>query len=223
MSLQNRLIILAPHHDDESLGCGGFIASQTRDGAHAELIVMTAGWSGITTRGETKQAKNRIRENETRQAARILGISSVRFLRKEDRATANDAHLVHELAGLIQRAQPTTILAPHRDEGDSEHRLLYHATAEAIWLAREGAIWPDIPPARSIVRALFYEVWTPIVKPTKVVDISSTVAQKQQALACYTSQLARRDYTRAVLGLNAYRGALAGVDYAEGFMEQCFE
>ena len=68
------------------------------------------------------------------------------------------------------------------------------------------------------VDALGYELWTPIARPDRLVDISGHMERKLEAVRCYRCQLEYWPYDRAVEGLNAYRGALfEGVAYAEAF------
>jgi len=93
------------------------------------------------------------------------------------------------------------VYAPHPGDDHPDHAAVGRAVADVVR-----------------VEALGYEIWTPIAKPDRIVDISEHMTRKLEAVLCYASQLEYWPYDRAIEGLNAYRGALfEGVAYAEAF------
>jgi len=146
-----------------------------------------------------------------------LGVKKFIFLRKNDRAIYADQTLLFDIVKTIQTIQPDVILSPHEDDADLEHQLVNKLTKEAAWLAKEGALITKLSPARQLKEILFYEVWTPIKKPTVYVDITKHIDLKIKALTQYKSQLQQRDYISIISGLNMFRGGIKGFKYAEAF------
>ena len=141
-----------------------------------------------------------MREDEARQAAGVLGFARVEFRRLADGSLADDlAALTSEVAALADGVD--VVYAPHAGDDHPDHAALGRAVAGLAGL-----------------EVLGYELWTPIARPDRFVDISDHMARKLEAIRCYRCQLEYWPYDRAIEGLNAYRGALfQGVGYAEAF------
>lgn len=131
-----------------------------------------------------------------------------------------DKTLLFEIVKIIQEIQPTIILSPHQNDSDFEHKIINKLTKEAAWIAKEGVLIVDLPPARQLSKILFYEVWTPIVKPIFYVDITNQMNSKIKAMKQYKSQLQQKDYIGIITGLNMFRGGMKGYKYAEAFQEK---
>lgn len=216
-SPKSKILIIAPHQDDEILGCGGYIRKNIEDGCSIVILFITSGWSGVRNKKMSKKKRVKIREDEAIKAGKILGIEKFIFLRKNDRAIYADKTLLFDIVKTIQITQPDIILSPHEDDADFEHQVVNKLTKEAAWLAKEGVLITKLSPARQLKEILFYEVWAPIKKPTVYVDITKHIDLKIKALMQYKSQLQQRDYIRIISGLNMFRGGIKGFKYAEAF------
>jgi len=204
------ILVLAPHPDDESLGCGGTIKLLAQAGMQVDVILMTRGENGMDAPGQQpaavhEQLANR-REGEARAACAVLGVRDVQFLPGIDGGLMHQPHLVQQLAALMQMGNYQRIFAPWYGEAHPDHvatfRLLQRALAEA---ALRPAIW-------------LYEVWTPL-PPTDHVPIDATMAAKRAAIEKHRSQLDCLDYLGAFVGLAAYRAlACPPSKYAEAFL-----
>ena len=217
LSPKSKILVIAPHQDDEILGCGGYIKKNIENGSSVVVLFTTSGWSGIRNKKMSKNERVKIRENEAIKAGKVLGIKKFIFLRKNDRAIYADKTLLFDIVKTIQTIQPDVILSPHEDDTDLEHQIVNKLTKEAAWLAKEGALITKLSPARQLKEILFYEVWAPIKKPTVYVDITKHIDQKIKALKQYKSQLQQRDYIGIISGLNMFRGGIRGFKYAEAF------
>jgi LmbE family N-acetylglucosaminyl deacetylase len=193
------VLVVAPHPDDETIGCGGALARHAQQGDAISIVVVT---SGEATRGGSGDVAW-VREAECRQACEALGLPSPVFLRLPDGAlhTAVDdlAAVLAERGRAARTVYAPSLLDPHRD----------HLAANAA-LAKSGL------PAQ----VHGYEVWSPSPVDA-LLDVSAVWALKERALRCYTTALERVDYTRAMAGLAAYRSAAAGLGgqgMAEGFL-----
>jgi N-acetylglucosamine malate deacetylase 1 len=200
------VLVLAPHPDDEAIGCGGALRMHADAGDRITVVFLSSGELGL--KHLPKAEAWRIREGEAEAAGQQLGVSRIEFLRKPDwfvsDHTKEAADFIHSLS---QQEQPDLIYLPHPDEWHPDHKA-----ASAI-LRRLCGVLPDFSP-----RLLAYEIWTPMQEATELRNISCVITRKMRALRCYASQLSRFRYDRAIRGLNQYRGIMAGgCAYAEAF------
>lgn len=135
-----KTLIVAPHPDDESLGCGGAIALLRRFEIRVEIVVMSDGTKSHPNSQEYPAERLRdLREVEMLEAAAILGVaqSRVRFLRYPDRAVPQQdspgfAAAVARFAEILENVQPATILAPWRRDPHPDHLAAHQIAATAI-------------------------------------------------------------------------------------------
>jgi LmbE family N-acetylglucosaminyl deacetylase len=200
------ILVIAPHPDDESIGCGGTLASHADRGDRVSVVCLTSGELGI--KSMTPEQVWYVREQEAQAAAKVLGIASVSFLRCPDWflgdniSTAADA-----LRSILEAEKPEVIYAPHALEWHPDHKAALPVLAAALT-----GVAMNPPEIRT------YEVWTPLAEYDHVEDISVFIEQKLAAVRCYTSQIVDLHYDRAIEGLNRYRGEMAlRRPYAEVF------
>ena len=197
------VLVLAAHPDDEALGCGGAILGHVATGDQVSVAFLTSGELGLASYPVAEARA--LREEEARQAAVVLGCGSVDFLRMADGSLGDDADAL-EVKVADRLAGVDLVYAPHPGDDHPDHAALGAAAAGA-GIAR--------------VEVLGYEIWTPIARPDRIVDISEHMDRKLEAVRCYKCQLEYWPYDRAIEGLNAYRGALfEGVAHAEAFVSR---
>lgn len=194
-----RLLVIAPHPDDEVLGCGGTLARHADAGDRISVVFLTSGELGLKHLPASRA--RRLREREARAAGRILGVGHITFLRGPDWGVGEaQPQLVKALRRLLRQQQPDLIYLPHPADGHPDHQAA---------LALLGAAWPSGRKRKTRPRLRAYEVWSPLAHYDHVEDISKVMRRKLRALRAHASQLAEFDYARAIVGLNQYRGALA--------------
>ena len=200
------VIVLAPHPDDEAIGCGGTIRLHADRGDRVSVIFLTSGELGLDQLPVPEAC--RIRESEAAAASEILGVSSITFLRRSDWSLGHEIELASaHHAPLLRSESPELIYLPHPNEWHPDHRASLPIAEAALRAAGMASI-----------ELRGYEVWTPLGVHDEVEDISGTMAAKLRAVRSYRSQLAAFRYDRAIRGLGAYRGALAAkCQYAEVF------
>jgi N-acetylglucosamine malate deacetylase 1 len=200
------VLVVAPHPDDEAIGCGGAICLHAARGDRVSAVFLTSGELGL--QHLAREAAWRIREEEARNAAHVLGVAETHFLR------CPDWHLNENLAdaaGLLQPVldsdMPRVIYFPHPQDAHPDHQ----AAARVLGMTLQHC--------KQRPKGLYaYEVWSPLPAHDHVEYISDVMARKLRAVRCYRSQLSVFHYDRAVRGLNQYRGCLAGrCRYAEAF------
>lgn len=212
------ILIIAPHHDDEVLGCGGTIIKHHRKGDKIWVAYVTAGWSGIP-KIKSKAEAIRIREKEARNACKILGIKKAIFMREENRDISANSAITQKLIRIIREIKPNLIYTPHPDEKDIEHKITYEITKEATWLSKSPYLPKLGSPTKSIETIYLYEVWTPMRNFFLREDITNVIDEKMKALLVYKSQLEHLNLVDAITGLNMYRGSMVGTSkkFAEVF------
>lgn len=196
-------LVFAPHADDETFGMGGSLLRAHWLGIPTQLVIMTDG-----AQGGSQTDLVQIRQDEARRAAQLLGCTAVDFMAEPDRGLAPSAALSRKLADLIEAAAPGLVFFPGLYEPHPDHR----ATALLVW----DALKLIAPERRPIPVAYEITVQSPV---NLLVDITDWMAQKQNVITLYHSQLQENRYLELSAALNKLRTFTLGaaVEYAEGF------
>ncbi|MEO8382903.1 MAG: PIG-L family deacetylase [Acidobacteriota bacterium] len=197
-----RLLILAPHPDDEVIGCGGLVAQHLLDRRPVRVVVATDG---------AQAGAASTREQESRRALDRLGEGvELEFLRFPDRALGDEAgaRLREELLAF----RPDLIAVPSPIEIHPDHLSLSRIFCELV--QRDETLFADL----AVARVAFYEVGQPI-RPNAIVDITAVAEAKYAAIGEHATQNAHRDYIGYARGLNAYRAMTMPPEtkYAEAY------
>ena len=218
---ERRVLVLAPHMDDEIVGCGGTLRRHVETGAAITVVYMTDGSqgsrrvralpAGSPQRRSAEQELRSRREAEARAACRTIGIEDLRFLGAPDGALRPTPRLIDTLSAILKECSPQLVYHPSLLDLHEDHWQT-NCLALACFRSRH-------PPCAA-PRWRGYEVWTPLLA-NALVDITAAVEYKRQAFAAFVSQNEEIDYPRAVLALNTYRSMLCGdaSGYAEAFQE----
>lgn len=200
------VLVIAPHPDDETIGCGGTICLHTDSGDRVKTVFLTSGELGLTKLPE-EEAK-RVRESEAERAAELLGIAEIFFLRFPDGyLSVHIPEAARALRSILEREMAELIYLPHECEAHPDHAMASLIVQGALDGGR--AVQPSL---------VTYEVWTPLYVYNHVEDISTTMARKLRAIRLYSSQNLRHHFDRSSRELNRYRGHLAlRNSYAEAF------
>lgn len=201
--MPEQVLVLAPHPDDEVIGCGGSLCLHQHAGDRIQVVFLTSGERGLPgTPAETVRA---LREAEAHAAARVLEIERLDFLRLPDQGLRD--HLDDGAERLRSVATtPSIIYLPHPSDGHPDHAATLEVARRTFGGTR--------------LRWLAYEIWSPMTRCDMVRDITPIMRRKLRALRCYPSQLGLVRYDRAIRGLNRYRAIMSGgAGYAEAFQE----
>jgi LmbE family N-acetylglucosaminyl deacetylase len=204
-----RVVVLAPHMDDEVIGVGGTLALHVARGADVTVVFLTDGRHGgkMGTAGTGETDITMTRKDEAQLALDALGITKIVFLDAEDGRLGATPGLGGTLREVLAAARADIVYLPFFLEEHPDHRAASALLEEAV---RGTSL---------TFRCHGYEVWTPLF-PNCFVRIDQTIDAKRRALMHYQSQLAEADYLHTALGLNAYRSnALLGgtCRFAEAF------
>lgn len=219
---ERRVVVVAPHPDDEAIGCAGAVLRHVEAGATVTVVQVSDGRWGDrrlldptltdAARDALQQELVATRRREAEAWAAGSG-AQVRFLGAEDGAIGPRDDWARRLAGWLDELQPQRLYLPFLMELPEDHWQTCRLVDAA--LARCHGRWRRTLALRS------YEVWTPLVA-NRVLPLGPLAERKQALLALYASQLRDVDYRRCVDGLNAWRSMLlpgVGVGAAEAFFD----
>jgi LmbE family N-acetylglucosaminyl deacetylase len=222
-----RVLVLAPHPDDEVLGCGGLLRQLADGGARIEVLFVTDGEASCPP-GEDAVVHARQRAQEGERAAQVLGVGTVSHLGLPDGRLEH--HVAKLAAALVERllaAAPDLLLVPSPLEGSRDHQAVFAGLHAALAPLRdEDRARPTEAPERRLLevaqglRVLAYEVNRPLY-PSLLVDTTAQVPTLRAAMACHASQEAQHRYLEARLGLSRWRALSLppSVEAAEAFAE----
>lgn len=202
-----RCLVVAPHPDDEIIGCGGIMLKYKNN---FDCCVMASSGLGDDVISAEKNADIRIKEfNSVMKKAGIkkywifktFGIPPMyRQIRK---------HL-REYMSVLDTKQYDYIFIPHTNDNHREHKFISRCIVKKI-LRRNGY--------KRNLKICYYGVWTPLMGATYFEDIESVQDKKYKLLQMYKSQNISVSYPDMAKGLNLYYGGLshANMKYAEAF------
>ncbi len=212
-----QVLVVAPHPDDDVIGCGGSLIRHVREGHAVTAVYMTSGEAGSLA--HSKEELRRIREEETREASVVMGFDDLIFFGNEDGYLVESPENLIRMVRLIRRIRPEIIYFPHAGEGCRDHRVTHAICAEAVQRARGPWFQECSGEPWSIDTVLCYEIWTPLAEVSCAEEITAVIDLKLEALRRHRSQMAAIPYDEAVKGLNRYRGAMTG----RGTYCECFQ
>ncbi|HEY2842878.1 MAG TPA: PIG-L family deacetylase [Bryobacteraceae bacterium] len=202
------MLVVAPHQDDETIGCGGALALQVRSGSAAAIVMVHDGADGHDDVGMDRKTLVELRNEESRRAAGVLNLAPPVFL-NHPRLSESFAQAAEELRSILAERKVDAVFTPFLLDGHPDHRTTNQILAAAL----EKIPWD--------VRVLGYEVWGLCV-PNVLVIIDDVIEDKLKMLSCFTFANQAVDYVHTTKGLNMYRSRLLGAGecrYAECFFE----
>lgn len=211
----HRVLVLSPHQDDETFGCGGTLHLLSNSGSSIDVCFLTNGEAGSSkgTEGSESQKSALIqtREREAQNAGSILGVRQYFFLNAKDSQLHLDETMVDKVYEIITTGNYHQVFCPWPYERHSDHAATFQIFQKVLkYYKKEIEIW-------------LYEVWTPLI-PNRIVDITQSFPVKKQAIEAYLSQLEDTNYREAFTSLAHYRSIYLSHqqkdcrNYAEAFL-----
>jgi LmbE family N-acetylglucosaminyl deacetylase len=210
-----KILVIAPHPDDEVLGCGGTIIKHIESGDVIYLCIVTSAYTP-----DWSEEFLRNRKKEISEVNKILGIKKTLYLDlptvKLDTVPQNE--LVKSISKVIMEVKPDIVYTPHQGDLNKDHRLVFEASLVSLR-----------PSNHKINRILSYETLSetewghPLAPftPNVYVDISGTFKKKLKAMSVYKTEVRKYPHPRSLEAIEALarkRGSEAGVEFAEAFM-----
>lgn len=211
-----KVLMIAPHPDDEVLGCGGTISKHVRAGNEVYVCIVTKAY---TPEWSDDFIKNR--SEEIKKAHKILGIHKTLFLDlptvKLD--TFPQVDLNAAIFEMVFNVDPEIVYIPHKGDLNKDHRLVHYASLVATR-----------PANRNIKKILSYETlsvteWGSTIEPF-IPNFYTTLSEedfkkKIEAMKAYSSELKPYPHPRSLEIIEALakkRGSEIYVNYAEAFI-----
>jgi len=221
-SFQADILAIAAHRDDVEQTCGGTLLKMAERGHRTAILDLTQGEMG--TRGTVED-----RALEADEAARILKVGWRHALDIPDGRVENTYKNRLNVASVIRQLRPRVLILPYWQARHPDHATASVLGYDAAFLAGLSKLVLDEPPHRpfKIIYASLYSE----VRPTFVVDISAQFETRFASLMAYRSQYEdqktgselfprQAEIRERVAAMAGYFGVLAGVQYAEPFVQK---
>jgi lmbE-like protein len=213
--MKNKILVVAVHPDDETLGCGGTLLKHKHNGDEIYWLICTKIDEGSDYYD--------VRENEIKQASDIykfdgvfsLGLKTMRV----DEYSMSD--LIGKISKVINEVKPNIIFLPFKSDVHSDHRKIF----EASYSCTKSFRYPFIKKIY-MMETISETEFAPSAKddafvPNSFVDISNYLDKKIEIMKIFKSEIEEHPFPRSERNLRALatlRGATCGCEYAESFM-----
>jgi bacillithiol biosynthesis deacetylase BshB1 len=219
---QADVLAIAAHRDDVEQTCGGTLLRMAARGLRTAILDLTQGEAG--TRGTAVE-----RASEADEAARILGVGWRQALDMPDGAVANTLENRIAIARVLRQLRPRVVILPYWQARHPDHAITASLGAEACFLSGLKKVETGSEPHRPF--KMVYASLYADVRPSFIVDITSFVEQRHQALMAYRSQYANQsagnglfvpeeEIRERTFAEARHYGLLGGVRYGEPFVQK---
>lgn len=215
-----RVMAIFAHPDDADFLCSGTIARLVEQGYRAQYVLATSGDKGSDDHAATPEQLTRTREAEQREAARVLGVEEVTFLRHHDGEVEVSIPFRGELALVIRQGRPDLVLTfdPwQRYQIHPDHRAVGMTALDAVAAARDHMYFPEQLTEGLTEHRVHNVYFFASDQPNYYVDITGTIDKKIAALHQHTSQIRTEGLEERVRARARLLGQEIGVEYAEAY------
>lgn len=199
-----KVLVFAPHPDDESIALGGTIRRHVLLGCQVKVLFLTSGEAA-------PESWTELREQEAKSAQEILGYQEIEFWRYPDGHLEEASGVMERIFEELEKGWDVVYL-PHKNDAHPDHSATHKLVMEA--LNQQSANGSPLPADMAM-----YEVWTPLQEYDINVRITDHVEDKLAAIRAHKSQSDRNAFDMGAIGLNRFRGVMLGkpTDYVEVF------
>lgn len=213
-----RVIVIAAHPDDETLGVGGTILKHISQGDQVAWLIVTK----LTEDQGFSNTRIQSRKNEIQIVAKKYCFSNVYNLEfpTTSLSSLSIKELINRVSDVFNDFEPEIVYTMNRSDIHSDHRIIF----DSVFACTKSFRYPFIK------KVLMYECiseteFTPALAenqfiPNYFVDISPFFIQKCEIMKVYNSELEEHPFPRNLKNIEAlavFRGATIGVEYAESF------
>lgn len=216
--MEKKILIISAHPDDETLGAGGTLLRHSKEGDAITWLIVT----NISTDQGFTEGRVASRQQEIEQVSDLYGfVNTVKLdYPTMTLSSASLQSLIGDISKVVQKVKPHTIYTMNRSDAHSDHRVIF----DAVMACTKSFRYPFIR------EVLMYECiseteFAPALpenffQPNCFVDISNEMEKKIKIMNIFESELGVHPFPRSERNMRAlatFRGAMAGVDYAEAF------
>lgn len=220
-SLREKRVILcvAPHPDDETLGCGGTLIKHGQENCELHWLIVTE----MLGQKDLDKDRAKVREDEISNVSNLFGFASVHRLGFP--STRLDSvpmvEIVDAITKVVQEVRPEIVYLPYRNDAHSDHSVVFDSTVAATKSFRHPYV-KSLCVYETVSETEFgLRIDDPGFRPNLFVDISSFLDAKLEAMKLYGDEIEAFPFPRseeAIKSLSKIRGVQSGCESAEGFM-----
>lgn len=214
-----KILVIAPHPDDETLGCGGTLLRHAAEGAEIYWLIVTE----MNEKLGFSKKKIAARAKEIEKVAKEYGFSEVyeANLPTTQLDVIPKSQLIESISSVVAEIEPATIYLPYRNDVHSDHAAVFDAAVSCAKTFR----YPYVK------RILAYETLSETefslrpddggFKPNVFVDITPFAEKKIAIMRLYAGEMGEFPFPRSeetMMAQMQLRGSTAGVEAAEAFM-----
>lgn len=213
--MKNKILVVAVHPDDETLGCGGTLLKHKANGDKIHWLICTS----LNKNHDYYQN----REKEINKVSKIFNFDSVHNLQfettKMDQYNMNE--IIEKISKVINKVKPNIIYLPFKEDVHTDHKKVF----EASYSCTKSFRYPFIKKIY-MMETLSETEFAPSTKkdsfiPNTFVDVSKYMDKKIKIMKVYKSEIDKYPFPRSIRSIKALaslRGSTSGCNFAESFM-----
>lgn len=217
------LLAFGAHADDVEIGMAGLISLYSKRGYGVAICDLTK--AELSSNGNVS-----LRQKEAENSKEILGVKTRIQLEIPDRGITTADDQIKEVVTVIRKYRPQIVFAPFYEDRHPDHGNCAHLVKEAIFSAGIRKYEDKLLQAPHKVESFYFYMINGFHKPSFIVDISTEIETKIEALQAYQSQFTKQEnsvetpltsgYLASVLARESLFGKEVGVEYGEGFITE---
>ena len=202
------VLVLAPHPDDEIIGCGGTLLRLVAAGARVVVLQATDGSASAALAEAREEVRRNLRLAEAESVSRAAGFARTILWREDNRSFVHKPERVAMLRATLAELGPALIFTPFVTDIHEDHRTLNRMLAEALE-----------DPQRPDLEVLNYEVWS-LAPANRHCDVAEVMPRLEELLFLYETAMKVDDFVHLCVDRNYYNSCLrAGhPGFAEAFL-----
>jgi len=217
--MRDKILVIAVHPDDETLGCGGTLLKHKSLGDEIHWLIVTStnqvGAARIESLEKRKKLINTVQEKYQFDSVMELGLPTTLL------DTLGMGEIISKISNAIEQIQPSIIYMPFIHDVHSDHRVVFECAFSCTKVFRHPYIKKVL-----MMETLSETEFAPAVNglsfiPNVYVDISGFIEQKVEILKEYKNEIGEHPFPRSIDSVKAQallRGVGAGCEAAESFM-----
>ena len=227
-----KILVFSAHPDDLDFGCAGTVAKMTKEGKEVVYCIITNGEKGIQKVNKARGAMVVMRKIEQKEAAKVVGVHKVIFLRETDGDLENTKGVRRKIVKAIREVKPDIVFSfdPANLSFDSfylfhrDHRMAAEAVFDAMYpAAGSSAFFPEIEKAGLRPHQIQEVGFFGTANPNTSINSSKTIDRKIKALRSHKGQIKdMAEMEKRIRSRARQEGKKRKMKYAESFRRLTF-
>jgi N-acetylglucosamine malate deacetylase 1 len=208
-------LVIAPHADDETLGCGGTILKLKKEKEEVHCVILT----NYNKNKDNKNYKRRYKELSTIKKSYKFNSINIGEFTANTLESQNKSEIILYLKKIIEKIKPDRIFVPYYNDAHSDHRLIYDCSSPFFKSFR----YPFIKEVYiyETISETNFNYKKKSFKPNTWININKYLLSKIKIMKIYKSEIKKHPFPRsedAIKSLAILRGTEANFKYAEAFL-----